>query len=66
MAQCDVLLQLMLIMTAESIPATATAASAAVTVAVLTRAAMAKATTASSACWHHSATVGAVFSPVWA
>jgi len=61
MAQCDVLLQLMLIRTAESIPATA--ASAAVTVAVLAQAA--KATTA-SACWHHSATVGAVFSPVWA
>ncbi len=66
MAQCGVLLQPMLASSASSMTATATAALAAVTMAVVTQAAVPKAATASSACWHHSAVMGAVGSPVWA
>jgi len=51
---------------AVSMTATATAASTAVTTAVVTQAVVTKAATANSACWHHNAMVGAVWSPVWA
>ncbi len=42
------------------------ATTAAVTTAVVTQAVVTKAATANSACWHHNAMVGAVWSPVWA
>lgn len=61
---CFVLLQLTSAMSAASM--TATTASATVTLAVLTQAVLPKAATASGTCWHHNATVGAVYSPAWA
>jgi len=64
MAQCDVLLQPL---SATSTAAmTATATSAAVATAVVTQAIVTKTAIGNSACWHHNAMMGTVWSPVWA
>ncbi len=66
MAQCNALLKPMSVTSTASMTATATTASTAVTSAVMTRAVVTKAATANSACWHHIAIVGGVWSPIWA